>query len=65
MEAHELLCNTCKFARMSHAKAIGCRSIGDPLLAYRYGKCRRYQTKNGSVAKTPRNNAEPTLFDEL
>lgn len=42
---HKLLCDSCKFARKSGGRVIKCMSIGYPELAYRYGKCRKYQPK--------------------
>ncbi len=60
----ELLCYTCRSARMSHGKLLGCRGIGDPVLVMRYGnKCRRYQAKRRTFEDaTPREYCETCLF---
>lgn len=43
------LCLTCRFVRMSNGGAVTrCATIGYPELAYRYGKCRKYQPKQGN-----------------
>lgn len=40
-----LLCNSCRRAPKSGGKAIARISIGNPTLAFLYGRCRRYEPK--------------------
>lgn len=53
MNKTEWLCLTCRFVRMSSGGTVTrCATIGYPELAYRYGKCRKYQPKQGNKNET-------------
>lgn len=59
MNRSEWLCLTCRNVRMSSSGTVTrCATIGLPEMAYRYGKCRRYQPKN-------RDDKGDSMFPDL
>lgn len=64
MITRELLCYTCRAARMSHGQLMGCRGIGNPVLVMLYGnRCRRYEAKRRTFEDTTaREYCEGCLF---
>ncbi|WP_294620301.1 hypothetical protein [uncultured Bacteroides sp.] len=44
----KLICEDCKRSRRTSSGTIVCTTIGVPELAFRYGKCRRYEQRNKS-----------------
>lgn len=51
-----LLCLDCKRSRKTSSGKLICTGIGDPLLAYKYGRCRRFEQRG----EPQRNNNERT-----
>ena len=47
----KLICLDCKRSRKTLCGKIICTTIGVPELAFRYGKCRRFEKKNSDERK--------------
>ena len=42
----KLICEDCKKSRRTSGGRLICVGIGDPLLVYKYGKCRRFEQRS-------------------
>ena len=59
--ASKFICEDCKRSRHTASGQIICTGVGVPALAFRYGKCRRFEARKKPKPTPP---PQPSLFDE-
>lgn len=61
--AIKFICEDCKRSRHTASGKIICTTIGVPEMAFRYGKCRRFERRVSTAAKPTDTNLDLNLFN--